>query len=208
MLTDQHGRKLGAMGKGALAWDAGVTTWTIALGYDGATIASTNTAYGTLRFNAPAESYARFNLYTSKSLPLPFLYRKAKQNEAVVSSSLAFGDTEMTVALSEGHVALKPTVSPKTVTDHRIVWTSSNEAVATVNGGLVTLKAEGSTIITARMMDGGAEATLLLTVAGDTGISSITNEGRKPVVRKVADHHGIVITTPCHRYGINGVERR
>ena len=58
------------------------------------------------------------------------------------------------------------------------------------------------------MMDGGAETTLLLTVAGDTGISSITNEARKSVVRKVADHHGIVITTPCHRYGVNGVERR
>lgn len=114
----------------------------------------------------------------------------------------------MTVALSEGHVALKPTVSPKTVTDHRIVWTSSNEAVATVNGGFVTLKAEGSTIITARMMDGGAETTLMLTVTGDTGISSTTAEARKSVVRKVADHHGIVITTPCHRYGINGVERR
>lgn len=209
MLTDQHGRKLGAKGKGALAWDEGVTTWTIALDYEGATIASTNTAYGTLRFNAPAESYARFNLYTSKSLPLPFLYRKAKQNEAVVSSSLSLDVAEMTVALSEGYVALKPTVSPKAVTDHRIVWTSSNEAVATVNGGFVTLKAEGSTIITARMMDGGAETTLLLTVAGDdTGISSTTAEARKSVVRKVADEQGIVITTPCHRYGVNGVERR
>lgn len=209
MLTDQHGRKLGAMGKGALAWDEGVTTWTIALDYEGATIASTNTDYGTLRFNVPAESYARFNLYTSTKMPLPFLYRKVKQNEAEVSTSLAFDDTEMTVALSEGYVALKPTVSPKAVTDHRIVWTSRNETVATVNGGFVTLKAEGSTIITARMMDGGAETTLLLTVAGDdTGISSTTAEARKSVVRKVADEHGIVITTPCHRYGVNGVERR
>ncbi len=58
------------------------TTWTLDLGYDGATIASTHTTYGTLRFNAPAGSYPRFNLYTSTSLPLPFFYRKAKQNEA------------------------------------------------------------------------------------------------------------------------------
>lgn len=208
-LTDQHGRRLGAKGKGALAWNEGVTTWTVDLGIDGATIASTHSPYGTLRFNAPAGSYPRFNLYTSTSLPLPILYRKAKQNEAVVSSSLSLDVAEMTVALSEGYVALKPTVSPKAVTDHRIVWTSSNETVATVNGGFVTLKAEGSTIITARMMDGGAETTLLLTVAGDdTGISSTTAEARKSVVRKVADEHGIVITTPCHRYGVNGVERR
>lgn len=208
VLTDQHGRKLGAKGKGALAWDEGVATWTIDLGYDGATIASTNTSYGTLRFNAPAESYARFALYTSKTLPLPFLYRKVKQNEAVVSSSLSLGETEKVVALSEGHVALCPTVSPKKVTDQRIVWTSSNEEVATVNGGFVTLKAEGTATITARMKDGGAEAALLLTVADDTGITSTTAEVRKPVVRKVADRQGIVITTPNHRYGVNGVERR
>ena len=207
-LTDQHGRRLGATGKGALVWNEGVTTWTVDLGYDGATIASTTTSYGTLRFNAPAESYPRFNLYTSTSLPLPFLYRKAKQNEAVVSTSLSFDESEMTVALSQGHVALRPKVSPSKVTDGRIAWTSSNEAVATVNGGFVTLKSEGSAVITARTKDGGAEATLQLTVADDTGILSPTAGTRKPSVRKVADRQGIVITTPTHRYGVNGVEKR
>lgn len=207
-LTDQHGRRLGAKGKGALAWNEGVTTWTVDLGIDGATIASTHTPYGTLRFNAPAESYPRFNLYTSTSLPLPILYRKAKQNEAVVSTSLSFAESEMTVALSQGHVALRPTVSPSKVTDGRIAWTSSNKAVATVNGGFVTLKSEGSAVITARTMDGGAEATLQLTVADDTGILSPTAGARTPAVRKVADRQGIVITTPTHRYGVNGVEKR
>lgn len=207
-LTDQHGRRLGAKGKGALAWNEGVTTWTVDLGIDGATIASTHTPYGTLRFNAPAGSYPRFNLYTSTSLPLPFLYRKVKQNEAVVSTSLSFAESEMTVALSQGHVALRPTVSPSKVTDGRIAWTSSNEAVVTVNGGFVTLKSEGSAVITARTKDGGAEATLQLTVADDTGILSPTAGARKPAVRKVADRQGIVITTPTHRYGVNGVEKR
>lgn len=207
-LTDQHGRRLGAKGKGALAWNEGVTTWTVDLGYDGATIASTNTPYSTLRFNAPAGSYPRFNLYTSTTLPLPILYRKVKQNEAVVSTSLSFAESEMTVALSQGHVALRPTVSPSKVTDGRIAWTSSNEAVATVNGGFVTLKSEGSAVITARTKDGGAEATLQLTVADDTGILSPTAGARKPAVRKVADRQGIVITTPTHRYGVNGVEKR
>lgn len=207
-LTDQHGRRLGAKGKGALAWNEGVTTWTVDLGYDGATIASTNTPYGTLRFNAPAGSYPRFNLYTSTSLPLPFFYRKAKQNEAVVSTSLSFAESEMTVSLSQGHVALRPTVSPSKVTDGRIAWTSSNEAVATVNGGFVTLKSEGSAVITARTKDGGAEATLQLTVADDTGILSPTAGARTPAVRKVADRQGIVITTPTHRYGVIGVEKR
>lgn len=53
-----------------------------------------------------------------------------------------------------------------------------------------------------------AEATLQLTVADDTGILSPTAGARNPAVRKVADRQGIVITTPTHRYGVNGVEKR
>lgn len=41
-----------------------------------------------------------------------------------------------------------------------------------------------------------------------TGILSPTAAARKPAVRKVADRQGIVITTPTHRYGVNGVEKR
>ena len=52
------------------------------------------------------------------------------------------------------------------------------------------------------------KATLWLTVADDTGILSPTAGARKPAVRKVADRQGIVITTPTHRYGVNGVEKR
>ena len=61
--TDQFGRQLGATGKQQLAWDEGATEWTVDLGYDGATIAPAGTEYST-----PDNSYARFNLYTSKSL--------------------------------------------------------------------------------------------------------------------------------------------
>ena len=49
------------------------------------------------------------------------------------------------------------------------------------------------------------KATLWLS---DTGILSPTAGVRKPAVRKVADRQGIVITTPTHRYGVNGVEKR
>ena len=66
--TDQYGRKLGATGKQQLAWDEGATEWTVDLGYDGATISPAGTEYGTLRYSTPDNSYARFNLYTSKSL--------------------------------------------------------------------------------------------------------------------------------------------
>lgn len=103
--TDQYGRKLGATGKQQLAWDEGATEWTVDLGYDGATIAPAGTEYGTLRYSTPDNNYARFNLYTSKSLPLPFLYLKGEQKQPEQSRSLAFAEEEQT-SLSTLHTSV------------------------------------------------------------------------------------------------------
>lgn len=205
-LTDQHGRRLGATGKQALAWDEGVTQWSITLGYDGATIASSNAAYGTLRYNAPTDNYARFNVYTSTTLPLPYLYRKVRQNEPVVATSLAFGTAEVTADLSEGHVALRPTLMPTSTTDKRILWESDNERVAMVNGGYVTLLSAGDATITARTHDGGAEASILLHVTSDTGIHSATTTKPQQGVRKVVEGSHVVIEAPQGRYGLGGAK--
>lgn len=172
-LTNQYGQMLAASGKQQLAWDEGDSLWSITLGYDGATIAPSTTTYGTLRFNAPAESYARFALYTSKSLALPHLYRKTGQKEPVLSRSLTFDETNITVPLSEAHLALHPTLMPTSTTDQRIMWTSDAPEVATVNGGFVTLKSAGRTTITATTRDGASTASIDLSVTDD--VSSIKN---------------------------------
>lgn len=172
-LTDQHGRQLGTTGKQSLAWDEGTTEWAITPGYDGATIESAKASAGTLRFNAPEGSYARFNVYTSQSLPLPHLYVRRQQREPVVARALTLESDELTVALTEGHLALHPTLQPASVTDQRIRWNSTNKAVATVNGGFVTLLSPGEATLTARTADGGAEASVRLTVTPDaTGINT------------------------------------
>lgn len=98
-LTDQLGRQLGATGKQKLAWNEGITEWNIALDHEGATLTPTNEAYGTMRYSTPDNSYARFNLYTSKTLPLPFLYRKGEQKQPELSRSISFAEKEMTVSL-------------------------------------------------------------------------------------------------------------
>ncbi len=206
-MTDQHGRMLGATGKQALAWNEGTTQWNIAVGYDGAEITNAKAGCGTLRYNAPAESYARFNVYTSTSLPLPFLYRKDKQRDPVVSNSLSFGETSITADLQDAHIALKPTIAPKSATDKRIEWSSSNETVATVNGGFVTLLAAGETIITARTKDGGAQASVSLAVTDyTTGINAAANaNGKLQGVRKTANGNSIVIVTAAgKRFAADG----
>lgn len=205
-LTDQHGRMLGASSKQNLEWGGENTNWTIDLGYEGATITNEKTNFGTMRYNAPVESYARFNLYTSKTLELPFLYRRDKQNEPEIARSLTFDEAELTVGLDEKNVALKPTISPKNTTDTRIVWTSDNESVATVNGGFVTLLSVGEAVINAKTKDGGAEASVRLTVVESTGISGVLADGIQQPVRKIADGNNVVIVKGSDVYSVGGAK--
>lgn len=201
--TDQHGRKLGATGKQQLAWSEGATEWTVDLGYDGATIAPAGTEDGTLRYSTPDNNYARFNLYTSKSLPLPFLYRKGEQKQPEQSRSLAFAEEEQTVSLDAAHIGLRPTLLPKTTTDKRLRWSSSNESVATVAGGFVTLLGVGETTITAAAFDGGAEATIRLVVTEPTAVNGVTSGTKMQRPRKVLSGNKVVIQTEQGRYGVD-----
>lgn len=208
-LTDQYGRRLGATAKQSLAWDEGSMQWSIKLDYEGAIITNANAAYGTLRFNAPEGAYARFNTYTSKSLPLPYLYLCKGQNqpETVRSVTIA-GDAEVTADVSKKFVALRASVSPSTATDRRIVWTSSDESVATVNGGYVTLVAEGKTVITATAHDGAAQASITLTVTDDSGSVKDIEADRGHGTYKIIENGRVIIVTPDNtRYGIDGVRR-
>lgn len=201
--TDQFGRQLGATGKQNLAWDEGTTEWTVDLGYDGATIAPAGTEYGTLRYSTPDNSYARFNLYTSKSLPLPFLYLKGEQKQPEQSRSLAFAEEEQTVSLDAAHIGLRPTLLPKTTTDKRLRWSSSDESVATVAGGFVTLLGVGETTITAAAFDGGAEATIRLVVTEPTTVNSVTFGAKVQRPRKVLSGNKVVIQTEQGCYGVD-----
>lgn len=203
-LTDQYGRRLGATGKQALAWDKGTMEWTIDLGYEGATIAPAGTAYGSLRFSAPDNSYARFNLYTSNTLPLPFLYRKGEQRQPVQSSSLAFDEESVTVSLDESHLGLRPTFAPKTTTDQRLHWSTSNPDVATISGGYVTLLSVGETTITATAYDGGSEASLKLIVTEPTDVNSVSTDVKQRP-RKLIDGNKVVIQTEHEQYNIDGI---
>lgn len=201
--TDQFGRQLGATGKQQLAWNEGATEWTVDLGYDGATIAPAGTEYGTLRYSTPDNNYARFNLYTSKSLPLPFLYLKGEQKQPEQSRSLAFAEEEQTFSLDAAHIGLRPTLLPKTTTDKRLRWSSSDESVATVAGGFVTLLGMGETTITAAAFDGGAEATMRLVVTEPTAVNGVISDTKMQRPRKVLSGNKVVIQTEQGRYGVD-----
>lgn len=64
-------------------------------------------------------------------------------------------------------VTLSATVTPEDATDKTITWSSSDEKVATVDGGKVTGVAEGTATITATTKSGDKTATCTVTVSED-----------------------------------------
>ena len=179
-LTDQYGRCLGAKGKQNLAWDDGVQTWDITPGYNGATISSTNTNYGTLRYNAPDGSYPRFWNYTSTSLPLPYIYKRIRQNEPVKITSVSLPCEEREVELSNDTVCIHTTILPKTATDRRLTWSSSAPEVATVKDGIVFLHGAGVTNIIVSTLDNAIQVQLKLTVSDvSEGLGNVEKRQQK-----------------------------
>lgn len=79
-------------------------------------------------------------------------------------------------------ITLTATVSPSNASNKTVIWTSSNESVATVSGGVVTAVAKGSATITAKTQDGGFEATYNLTVeAAQVEITNLVPTSLDPI---------------------------
>lgn len=64
---------------------------------------------------------------------------------------------------------LTETVSPSNAADKSVSWSTSNSAVATVSGGVVTGVAAGTAVITVETTDGGYTDTCTVTVTGGGG---------------------------------------
>lgn len=71
--------------------------------------------------------------------------------------SITLSDTSVEVPLSQGTYTITATVKPSTASVNDIVWSSSDEKIATVKGGKLTLKAAGETIIAASAPGTNAE---------------------------------------------------
>ena len=100
--------------------------------------------------------------------------------EVVVSkhalvNSLSFSQPKQVLAMvTSTTLQLNPTISPSTVQNSSLEWSSSNENIATVStSGLVTGKNEGTVTITCRSIDAACnEVTASCTVVVDNGVVS------------------------------------
>lgn len=83
------------------------------------------------------------------------------QTIAVTGVSLSASSGELTIG---GSVTLTATVAPSTATNKTVTWTSTTPTVASVENGVVTALAVGSTTIICTTIDGGFTASYNLTV--------------------------------------------
>lgn len=68
------------------------------------------------------------------------------------------------IELKEKQLTLIPTITPENATNPNLVWASSDEEIATVQDGVVTLIKRGVVTITAVTEDGGHEASAVVTI--------------------------------------------
>ncbi len=81
---------------------------------------------------------------------------------------------------------LTATVLPNDATNKNIIWSSSNQAVAVVSGGVVTARGLGSATITAKTEDGGHVATCSVVVSSNSsGISLVVDGSAKALSQPI-----------------------
>ncbi|WP_211208889.1 fibronectin type III domain-containing protein [Mariniradius saccharolyticus] len=96
-------------------------------------------------------------------------------NEEIVAVSGVSVDPKTATIDAGKTVQVTATIQPSNASNKQVTWSSSNTAIATVNGsGLVTGIAPGSVVITAKTSDGGFTATSTITV-NQTTLPSIVN---------------------------------
>lgn len=101
-------------------------------------------------------------------LPLLAVFSSCKEEPAPIAvTSITLNSTSMT--LVEGDIqTLMATISPSNAENQKVLWSSSNSSVASVNEGLVSAHKAGKAIITAKSDDGGKTATCEVTVTAMT----------------------------------------
>lgn len=87
--------------------------------------------------------------------------------DEVKVTGISLDKTTATVKKGE-KVTLTATISPSNATNKALTWTSSDESVATVSGGVVTAVGAGTATITATTKDGGFKAECAVTVTAES----------------------------------------
>lgn len=144
--ANSEGKLLGATAEKKMAWAKGTTTWTISIVDGNATIASTNSNFGRILYNANNPRFLYYTSGTTASMLLVQLFKKVESGSSLKDAGLSFESTTATATIGETFTA--PTLrNPYNLS---VTYASSDANVATVAAdGSVSLVGAGTTTITA-----------------------------------------------------------
>lgn len=117
----------------------------------------------TFTFEFSSTSTFSFDVTTSACLVTSIELYGSASSETVDVTGVSLNKTSATLDIG-GSVDLIATIAPSNATNKNLTWSSSNEAVATVNNGSVTAVSSGNAVITVKTEDGNKTATCAITV--------------------------------------------
>ena len=111
-LADADGQLLGATAVKKLAWDGGITSWTVEVEEGKATIANTNSSYGRFLYNGSSPRFTTYTSNTSTSMLLPQLYILSGGSTVYYTTEIGESD--------KPQVPQEPTVDPAITIGHSL----------------------------------------------------------------------------------------
>ena len=117
------------------------------------------------------------------------------ENEPIHVTGISLDKTTASMATGET-LALTPVFAPETATNKTVIWSSSDNTVATVDDGVVTAVKKGSATITVKTEDGGFTASCVVTVN-----CAHANKTEHPAEASTCTKHGHADYTTCDDCG-------
>ena len=169
--TDAKGRKLGATDVGQLSYDEGSTEWKVVFNKDNTVIVlNADSTKGRLAYNPETGEFTTYRNVTGTNLLYPQLFIMLETPLIYATDIAISGATEVGL---ERATSLKIKCIPENANQFGdVVWTSSNEEVATVQNGVVRGVSVGQATITATTKSKG----LLLTTSYDIEVMEIVKD--------------------------------
>jgi len=122
---------------------------------------------GVLEFGVKLASNSPINWLSIKDIVI-------KESSDVKPTGITLSQTSATLTTGDA-LTITATIAPDDASDQTIQWTSSNEAVATVSGGVVAAVSAGTATITAKAVAGNnVTATATITVADAPALAYAT----------------------------------
>ena len=153
-LTDINGRKLGATALGQLAWDQGSTEWSIVLVNKLSLIMNSVSEYGRLCYDPNDGRITTYATAANSDLVYPQLFKLTKE-DLIYPTEISIKGREVIGYGKTNRMSLNY-IPKESNSFNDVVWSSSNEGVATVDEkGVVTGVSIGKATITAQTKSKG-----------------------------------------------------